>query len=463
MKTTTQPPATESPTQRAMAGRTFAGAEEGEVTPLDLRPAATAQRALGESVRLSPHQVAQRARFRSLFGSVAQLPGDLHPSLVQGVAQLRGVKMGKRKLTNLAAALKDKEFSKAVTAFKEGHPGVKAGHIDFLMSQLFSAEGEDFESLEQFLIELAYDVESKSEKDAPLTLQERYLTEFGWKRAKNKPDQATPVNNPAARLRVFRTMSIDDWRELSKGNYGVLQGAHIGDFKQSLKYFLGESSDTKVMVEFTLKAGAERLLFGKQVGLPKEADRSEKLKTIATVVGGASFPQVSKDQGYSDSAIGLKSESEGEAGFSIAIGGGKTPETFKNLVESIAIRRIGEQFIKVAKKDTTSKELATIETDASQLLEVNNCLINAIANAALGRNATLAELVAIRSVLDNYGEMLLANPDVVQLIKKALRIDNAIAVIYSDGRESEDFDGSGDQLLIYHVNGDHFTHVAPDL
>jgi hypothetical protein len=102
-----------------------------------------------------------------------------------------------------------------------------------------------------------------------------------------------------------------------------------------------------------------------------------------------------------------------------------------------------------------------IEADANLLLGVNNCLINAVSMAGLGRDATIGELIRIRERLQNYGEMLLASPQVVQLIRVVLGIHNQIQVVYQD-RIPEDFPGAGAPLTIYHVNGNHFTHVPPD-
>ena len=102
-----------------------------------------------------------------------------------------------------------------------------------------------------------------------------------------------------------------------------------------------------------------------------------------------------------------------------------------------------------------------VAADANLLLGVNNCLINAIAMAGLGRMANLAELTAIRGALGNYGEMLVASPAVIALIRLHLGIQNPISVVYQGLIPAEDFDGVGAQLMIYHVNGNHFTHDAP--
>jgi hypothetical protein len=255
-------------------------------------------------------------------------------------------------------------------------------------------------------------------------------------------------------------MPIADWKRLYDGDTSVLQGGHIGDFKQALKYFMGKSTDSKVMVEFTLKESGEKKLFSTTLALPKKSERSEKLKKMATAMGGESgvFPEASTDQGTSSEAIGVKSESEGEAGFSMGIGGGKTPKDFMALVESVALKSVGKNFSHEA---DSPQAISRIQADAFLLVGVNNCLISAISLGALNRLATFPELIAIRSAMNNYGEMLLASPEVVALIRQHLNITVPITVHYEGLIPDEVFDGVGVSIDIYHVNGNHFTHHVP--
>lgn len=375
------------------------------------------------------------------------------------VAQLRRIKIGKGHLANLQNANRDKGFAAAIAPFVQVH-GEKRVH--YLASQLFSAEGEDFESLDQFLIELDYDLATKSIDKEPLTLQEQYMTEYGWKRAE-KAARPAPSKAGALKLKLYRTMSVADWKRLDSGDFSVLAGGHIGDFKQALKYFLGSSPDAKVMVEFTLKAGSEAVLFSNRLAFPKAAERTSKLKVMAKAIGGAHgvFPQCNTAEGTSDENVGVKSESEGEAGFSIGIGGGSTPETFMALVESAALKPVGDR-MSAEPSSSGSSSAARVEADARLLLNVNNCLINAIALGALGREATLVELTAIRGAMNNYGEMLLASPAVVGLIRQTLNIQVPITVHYGGNIPDEDFAGVGHGITIYHVNGNHFTHELDD-
>lgn len=102
------------------------------------------------------------------------------------------------------------------------------------------------------------------------------------------------------------------------------------------------------------------------------------------------------------------------------------------------------------------------QLDANLLLGVNNCLINAVAHAALGRMANLGELIRIREQLQNYGEMLIASPENIQLIRQVLGIQNPIQIVYTYvAHPAEDFDGAGPLLTIYHVDENHFTDIMP--
>ncbi len=377
-------------------------------------------------------------------------PSWPQPPGVDAPIQLRDLRLGKQRIGNLPAAKRNKEFTEALAPYIKVH-GAK--RVEALASQLFSASGEDFADLTQFLIELAYDLETKSTPDQPLTLQEHFMTEYGWKRAANAPRPKLPDKQ---QLKLYRTMSVADWKKLDQGDHSVLVGGHIGDFKQALKYFLGKSADAKVMVEFQLQPGAELRLFGPRLALPATDERTPKLKTMAKAMGNADFPLCNTAEGTSPSAIGIKSESEGEAGFSIGIGGGDTATKFMALVEQAVLRSVGTEVSRLPDKGSP------VEAEAQLLLGVNNCLINAVAMAALGRTATLEELIAIRGALNNYGEMLLASPLVIDAIRDALQIDNAITVMYEGLTPPEDFDGTGAPLMVYHVGGNHFTHTAPD-
>jgi hypothetical protein len=390
--------------------------------------------------------------------------------------QLRKIKLKEGSPSTFAAAMGNEDFKNAISKYFKTHGKDK---VEYFAKQYFSIEGDNF-SLDQFLIELEYDLETKSLSEDQLTLQERYMTTYGWARAANDPSKAK-LSDPSAKLKLYRTMSITDWKEIENGNYSVLVDSHIGDFKQALRYFVGKSLDSKVMVEFTLGAGAEKKLFSTSLAFQKGSSPKEtkgkkllakgkkllakgttkpptkgttkpltKLEIMANAIDKTgNFPEAGSGEGISSKAIGIKSESTGDAGFSIGIGGGATPNLFKELVESVKLTSVGGHFTNVS----------AIEADANQLLHVNNCLINAISLAARGHEASQEELITIRGNLNNYGEMLVASPRIIQLIREVLHIPNPIRVVYyADGVPPEDFQGEGQVITIYHVNGDHFTH-----
>ncbi|NEO40730.1 MAG: DUF4157 domain-containing protein [Moorea sp. SIOASIH] len=109
------------------------------------------------------------------------------------------------------------------------------------------------------------------------------------------------------------------------------------------------------------------------------------------------------------------------------------------------------------------------EIRAQAELKMNNCLINAISLAARGKVANEAELVTIRNETDTIGQMLASTPEIIETIRRVLRIRNPINIIYPEevrrdkGVANEAYDGEGDALNIYHDGKDHFSSTAPDL
>ena|GEM_PF-6503862 len=90
-----------------------------------------------------------------------------------------------------------------------------------------------------------------------------------------------------------------------------------------------------------------------------------------------------------------------------------------------------------------------------ELVQHNNCLINAVAQAALGRNATLAELIAIRNRLGALGNMLVADPATIAVIREVLGIADTIVVHYAHG-VPETFEGNEHVIQIRNI-GAHFV------
>lgn len=108
-------------------------------------------------------------------------------------------------------------------------------------------------------------------------------------------------------------------------------------------------------------------------------------------------------------------------------------------------------------------QLSTYQQEvlAAAALWQNNCLINAIAQAVRGSNATMEELVTIRSRLGNVGRMMAATQANIDIIRQCLHIRNSIIVRYvlGSGGMNETLAGDAPFLTIYHTGGAHFQHT----
>ncbi|MGH9561754.1 MAG: hypothetical protein ACRD3S_09895, partial [Terracidiphilus sp.] len=102
------------------------------------------------------------------------------------------------------------------------------------------------------------------------------------------------------------------------------------------------------------------------------------------------------------------------------------------------------------------------EIQADLRLWENNCLINAISRAAHGQNATEEELLHIRFNLDNVGQMLLADPRTIGVIRNALQINNTVVVHYPSPTPAETIHGILPVLDVYHTGAYHFVHNRPN-
>jgi hypothetical protein len=103
----------------------------------------------------------------------------------------------------------------------------------------------------------------------------------------------------------------------------------------------------------------------------------------------------------------------------------------------------------------------TIAHDAGLLINNNNCLINAIAHAALGRNANITELVTIRRQTRDVGQMMVATPNVIGIIQGALGITRGVTIHYPHPLPQEDFPGVLPPIVIYHTGNQHFQDINP--
>ncbi|MEH2073062.1 MAG: DUF4157 domain-containing protein [Nostoc sp.] len=208
--------------------------------------------------------------------------------------------------------------------------------VEFHLKQLFSTEVE-FENEQHFTEALIYDIQHKSMPDREHTLQEQYMTLYGWKKRKagNQPAKATGADEGEVEtLKVYRTMKLEDWKELEGGNNAKLSG-HLGDFKQAQNYLYRKSPEPKVLIEFTLRPGAERDLFNTGImAFPDVKGNTVPNLIKSTLIQEGtsdSFAKASTNEGTAPDKVGIKSEG-GEAGFSLGIGGGTSPEVFMGLV-----------------------------------------------------------------------------------------------------------------------------------
>lgn len=98
----------------------------------------------------------------------------------------------------------------------------------------------------------------------------------------------------------------------------------------------------------------------------------------------------------------------------------------------------------------------------SGLLGMDDCLVNAIALAALKRKADLNELARIRKQLGSIDEMLAASSETIRIIKEVLKIAEAIVVHYKT-KSSFTVGDSKSLVHIYNIDdATHFVHECPE-
>lgn len=267
----------------------------------------------------------------SLITSVSSGP------VVQRKVKIKGKKT--KTYANFGAFQKSPFYETLMTRLAELN--VPPEVIQFHLKQLFSTD-VDFENEQHFTEALIYDIQHKSMPDQEHTLQEQYMTLYGWKKreAGKQPATATGADEREPEtLKVYRTMKLEDWTELEGGNYAKLSG-HLGDFKQAQNYLYRKSPEPKVLIEFTLHPGAERDLFSSGI----MAFPDVKGKTVPNLIKSTlikegmsdSFAKASTNEGTAPDKVGVKSEG-GEAGFSLGIGGGTSAEVFMGLVAQMNV------------------------------------------------------------------------------------------------------------------------------
>jgi hypothetical protein len=148
----------------------------------------------------------------------------------------------------------------------------------------------------------------------------------------------------------------------------------------------------------------------------------------------------------------LRARARGETTFH-QIFGSKTDSSF------LPARKGGSAQQREQLRDRTREELS-----GEARLWQNNCLINAICQAAYRRNATMEELMTIRFNLNNVGAMMVAHQGTINIIRHVLDINSGIMVRYpvDSGNPDEPFDGIDPWLEIFHTGGDHFQNDCPN-
>jgi hypothetical protein len=236
--------------------------------------------------------------------------------------------------------------------------------VEFHLNQLFSTEDDlKFESEEHFLEALVYDIENKT-TEGEHNLQEQYMTLYGWKRRRDRAAKGGDDDSSSSRkkappkapvkqakgqakeeedapvLKIYRTMKEVNWKRLEAKDNTALTG-HLGDFKQAHRYLHRRSPEPKVLVEFTLKRGAERALFSPSTMAFPNVPGPLKVpnimqETLKAEGAKGSFALASPNEGLAEGKVGIKSEG-GESGFSFGIGGGDSAEVFMKLVASAKV------------------------------------------------------------------------------------------------------------------------------
>jgi hypothetical protein len=284
-----------------------------------------------------------------------------------------------------AFARDKKNYERLINPLLKKYPQAK---VEFHLTQLFSAESL-YENEDHFIEALTYDIENKSMQGEDHTLQEQYMTLFGWnKRSRAEKPKQTPTSKSGQShnkspqkgkwtgekpteeqrpsLKIYRTMKEVAWLALEKGDNTKLTG-HMGDFKQAHNYLHRRSPEPKVLVEFTLRPGAERTLFSpSMMAVPKvEGKKVTNLikDTLIKEGSGDSFAVASTNEGLAPGKVGIKSE-QGEAGYSLGIGGKDSANLFMSQV--LGMKVIGRSVVDLTAEKEVEEVLPDVEGTGSE-------------------------------------------------------------------------------------------------
>jgi hypothetical protein len=109
------------------------------------------------------------------------------------------------------------------------------------------------------------------------------------------------------------------------------------------------------------------------------------------------------------------------------------------------------------------KDQKVIQAEVRGLMSMDQCLVNAICNAAKGRNANMQELIIIRETIGSVSEMMPASVGTVDKIRQGLNIENQGIIVQYPKEPEKDITLPGEKAVtISTEDGIHFTSEAPE-
>ena len=285
-----------------------------------------------------------------------------------------------------------------------------------------------------------WDSDEENDLDIKTTLEKKRKSTYSLKRGDGKTIAGVPLLENSDAIRLGRqVVKRDEYYHLpfivqigprfieynnpgTKDIYGTpLIKEDDGTFKRA-----GKSEDYNFA---NLTANLEK---EDKEGIEPELNKKQKLETIFNSFSGISTGKISEEQSEAIGAISCDfMKGSGAMKFvqeaikKTEPGVPKIAPFFTGMSPHYQPAKSGGR-----KLVTESTPEYKAQRDAATLLFVNNCLINAIALVALGRNANLTELVAIRSRTGNLGEMLFASERILRIITEELNLNRGIIVRY---------------------------------
>lgn len=460
---------------------------------------------LAAALDAAPH-VAQLVAIQALL---QHGPGS-GPLASDPVVQRRAVTIGKGKsVSNLENFRKNASYMRLIESLAEAF-GEEA--VVFYLQQMFSAPDDvRFLSEQHFLEALEYDLLNKSRAGEDHTLQEQYLTRYGWD-ARHKAATGAPVSRgggapssqqersgkgggkaqavergygepPPRReqIKIYRTLNDKDWETLKSGDLSCLIGKHLGDFKQAQSYLFRNAGEgkPKLLIEFILQPGAELSLFSPrsmeiQANI-KDDRKTPKLiqSTLAAEKRGILGEGANPNEGTLDDKIGLKMEDKGEAGFSFGIGGGDAPKLFMSLVAHMRVigrsdgKNVGPSAEGGDPRDRVRAAGHTFNPVDARVRVDGHCLWDTL---RVLKGYSLGQLEVAAAALREEGVGITVGQDVedthVWPLLQVLGATGVTLVSWQYGDEAnaaEDVQGDGSVVIGFARDGDGRGHFVPHL